>query len=162
MKQWIMYRKSTFNLVFLLWMMTPSFANADPCEMYRDINMTISLNRNVLRYDLSMNGTTTPPYVDSVWIATGKDMQIIQTYYVQSGEPIDISFLEKGYYILYIQLGNCVMGRTFIWRGEYGTANQQLQINQESSVYKVFKNGMLLIIHGDRIYTIQAVPVKPF
>ena len=127
----------------------------DSCEEYSHIKYAISINRNILKYDLSNNGTTEPPYVDSVWIADDND-SILQVYYdIQSQDDIDISFLERGHYVLYVQVGNCVMGRMFIARGTYPTDIDDILELHSQTISKFIRNGQLFIRRGDLIYTIQ-------
>ena len=88
------------------------------------------------------NGTTEPPHVDSVWITDTND-SIMQVYYdVQSGDEIDIAFLPRGNYFLFIQMGDCIRGILFIARGTYPT-----------DIDDIFRNGQLFIRRGDVIYT---------
>ena len=83
--------------LFACCFISPAMADDDPCEEYSYINYVVYTNWNILKYDLSNNGTTKPPHVDSIWITDAND-SIMQVYYdVQSGDGIDIAFLERGY-----------------------------------------------------------------
>ena len=91
--------------------------------------------------------------MDSVWIADAND-SILQVYYdIQSQDDIDISFLERGHYVLYVQVGNCVMGRMFIARGTYPTDIDDILELHSQTISKFIRNGRLFIRRGDLIYT---------
>lgn len=88
-----------------------------PCEKYKHIKYSIAVHGSYVTYDVSNNGTITPPYVDSVWITTVDDFdKPIQTYYVQSRDSIDISFLNTGQYVLIAYIKECIMSRVFFVR----------------------------------------------
>ena len=140
--------------------MSQAMANEDPCEEYAQFYYAVSVNWNILKYDLSNNGTTEPPHVDSVWITDAND-SIIQVYYdVQSGDGIDISFLPRGYYLLFIQMGDCVQGRLFIARGAYPSDIDIVSDERTHSATKILRNGQIFILRGDGVYTLQGQEVK--
>lgn len=123
----------------------------DPCDEYAHIKMSVSILGTELQYDISNNGTEVVPYVDSVWITNGNDTtQIIWTGNTQSGEPIDISHFERGLYVIWIQIGDCVMGRQFISRGYYTDVN-----NPKDTIFasKILRDGQWFILSGDHTYT---------
>ena len=125
----------------------------DPCEEYAQFYYAISVNRNILKFDLSNNGTTEPPHVDSVWITDTND-SIMQVYYdVQSGDEIDIAFLPRGNYFLFIQMGDCIRGILFIARGTYPTDIDDIWELHSQTISKFIRNGQLFIRRGDVIYT---------
>ena len=135
-------------------------AEDNPCEEYSYINYVVYTNWNILKYDLSNNGTTEPPHVDSVWITDAND-SIIQVYYdVQSGDGIDIAFLPRGYYLLFIQMGDCVQGRLFIARGTYPSDVGVVLEEQTHSVAKILCGGQIYILRGDKTYTMQGMEVQ--
>lgn len=85
------------------------------CDKYENICLSVTYQNSMVTYDISNEGTITPPYVDSVWISSIIDTSVpIQTYYVQSGEWIDVSFLDSGCYGLLIHMEDCVKGGIFI------------------------------------------------
>ena len=149
---------------FLLIVATSSWllhAEDSPCDT---INMTCSLGHDCLYYDISRNGTITPAYVDSAWITHAEDTsQVIKVYYVQSGEPMDISFLERGYYFVFIRVGECVFTRLFIVRG---TTTDVESVNYDSEkdslVKKILHNGHIYIMRGDQIFNAQGLQIDVF
>ena len=146
--------------LFACCFISPAMADDDPCEEYSYINYVVYTNWNILKYDLSNNGTTEPPHVDSVWITDAND-SIIQVYYdVQSGDGIDIAFLPRGYYLLFIQMGDCVQGRLFIARGSHPSDIGVAQDERTRFVTKVLRNGQIFIIRGENVYTMQGQQIK--
>ena len=56
------------------------------------------------------------PCVDSVWIENS-EQEPLRKLDAQSGDTIDVSFLEKqGHYILRGYINGCIMSRTFVYR----------------------------------------------
>ena len=147
---------------FAIYFSYPAKADEDPCEEYAQFYYAISVNRNILKFDLSNNGTTEPPHVDSVWITDTND-SIMQVYYdvqsgdeidiVQSGDEIDIAFLPRGNYFLFIQMGDCIRGILFIARGTYPTDIDDILELHSQTISKFIRNGQLFIRRGDVIYT---------
>ena len=101
-------------LLAILALCITSFSKAQtlPCEEY---DLSISVHGSpqcYVTFDLSKNGTVTPPVVDSVCITDTKS-KVIATYYDKQSKPsgdnkIDISSLERGNYVLstYIDVGS--------------------------------------------------------
>ncbi len=81
------------------------------------LNMTIAINGNTLRYDLSNNGTIdiSDVVVSSVKITNQMGITYINSS-AGSGEPIDISSLNRGYYILTVIADGNTYSRMFIKR----------------------------------------------
>lgn len=79
--------------------------------------MTIAINGNTLRYDLSNNGTIdiSDVVVSSVKITNQMGITYINSS-AGSGEPIDISSLSRGYYILTVIADGNTYSRMFIKR----------------------------------------------
>lgn len=94
----------------------PIYAEQNPCEEYKHVNLSVRLcGRASLIYHLSNDGIE-PPYVDSVWIEN-TEHEPLRKLDAQSGDTIDISFLEKqGPYILRVYIGECMLSRTFVHR----------------------------------------------
>lgn len=94
----------------------PIYAEQNPCEEYKHVNLSVRLcGRASLIYHLSNDGIE-PPYVDSVWIVN-TEQEPLQKLYAQSGDTIDVSFLEnQGHYILRVYINGCMMSRTFVYR----------------------------------------------
>ena len=134
--------------------------DANPCDTYRYINMTVYIRGNYVYYDLSNNGTIEAPHVDSVWITRGEDQSTVKaTSYAQSGEPVyDISTLDRGHYILWIKIEECVLGRLFIVRGVHSGNTNIFKENIFTS--KILRNGQLLIIRDKKTYTVTGQEVN--
>ena len=146
--------------LFACCFISPAMADDDPCEEYSYINYVVYTNWNILKYDLSNNGTTKPPHVDSIWITDAND-SIMQVYYdVQSGDGIDIAFLERGYYILHVQIADCIMTRMFIARGYHPSDIDIVSDERTRFVTKVLRNGQIFIIRGENVYTMQGQQIK--
>lgn len=115
------------------------------------IYMSVSEMYNSLKYDISNNGTIEPAHVDSAQIVNSEG-EVVQTYYVQSQEVIDISFLPRGYYVLWIYIGDCKYSRLFIARGTKTDLNMTEDNN--SNVSKRIQNNQILIIRNEKTYTL--------
>lgn len=142
----------TLIIVFL-----PLFviADVDSSELCEYIHMTCSINGALLRYDLSENGTVPAPFVDSAWITKATDTTIVlRTYYVQSGEWMDISYLERGPYFLWVQTGECTKTCRFYSRGIIAN-NQNTNDFKNITPLKILRNGQIYILHSDKTYTLQ-------
>lgn len=153
-------RKFHLIALFACCFISPAKADEDPCEEYAQFYYAISVNRNILKFDLSNNGTTEPPHVDSVWITDTND-SIMQVYYdVQSGDEIDIAFLPRGNYFLFIQMGDCIRGILFIARGAYPSDIDIVSDERIHPVTKILRNGQIFIIRGENVYTMQGQQIK--
>ena len=153
-------KKFLLFALFACCFISPAKADEDPCEEYAQFYYAISVNRNILKFDLSNNGTTEPPHVDSVWITDTND-SIMQVYYdVQSGDEMDIAFLPTGNYFLFIQMGDCVQGRLFIARGYHPSDIDIVSDERTHSATKILRNGQIFILRGDGVYTLQGQEVK--
>ena len=132
------------------------------CEEYKHINFSVSLSGSNLRYDQSNNGTIEPPHADSVWIMwhTEDTISVVYTGHAQSGEFIDISSFERGFYGLHVLIGECKMAQSFIFRGR----GQTTTIGQEpvvtNTASKILRNGQILILRSDKTYTLQGQQVE--
>lgn len=97
--------------------------NSDTCHFsfgfsaHPTLNMSVSVNGNILRYDLSYNGTVdlTELNISLVQI-TDPFGGTYTTPQVGSGEPINISFLSRGNYFLTVVADGNVYSRLFIKR----------------------------------------------
>ena len=94
----------------------PIYAEQNPCEEYKHVNLSVRLcGRASLIYHLSNDGIE-PPYVDSVWIEN-TEHEPLRKLDAQSGDTIDVSFLEKHEpYILRVYMDGCMLSRTFVYR----------------------------------------------
>ena len=135
----------------------------DPCNEYKHINMTVvNYGNRTIHYDVSNGGTITPPYVDSVWITNRANDTVVFTGHAQSDELIDISFLTRGYYALWIQIGDCIIGKqlTVSWNGtsasceEYRTINIITKMNDDRSAmyYDLSDNGTITPPYVDSVW----------
>lgn len=131
-------------------------ADDDPCHIYGGA-MGIAVFRSTLVYDISKNGTITPPYVDSVWVTPADTSDVLMVTYAQNHEKIDISCLDRGIYVLFIRIGDCVIGRMFYYRGY---ATDVLETKTKPFVRKYIHNGKLLIKCDDKTYTVIGQEVK--
>ena len=137
----------------------PTYAVDDnPCYVYQDIMMTVYFRGNYVYYDLSNNGTIVAPHVDSVWITKGEARSIVATCHAQSGEPVyDVSSLERDYYILWVQIGECILARLFIARG---VSSDISSAKENISASKILRDGQLFIIRDGVTYTATGQKVK--
>lgn len=111
------------------------------CEEYEDIYVSVMKQDLIVTFDLSNDGTIEPPFVDSVGIAPIADTSNpIRIYYIQSGEQIDISFLDYGVYALLIYMGDCVKGGAFIIEKSTNVEN--------NSALELVKKGKLFYNQG--------------
>ena len=112
-------RMNTKVLCLLLMLFTtPVFADSDPCAEYKHIKLAVAMfpRMSSMIFDLSNNGTIESPYVDSVWILS-IEQEPVQKLYAQSGDTIDISFLEENKkYILSVYIDGCIKSRVFYHR----------------------------------------------
>ncbi len=100
-----------------------SEGNSDTCYLsfgfsaHPMLNMAVSVNGNILRYDLSYNGTVnlSELTINSVQI-TDQYGGSYTTPQVGSGEPINISSLTRGYYILTVIADGNTYSRMFMKR----------------------------------------------
>ncbi len=138
--------------------MAPSlWAEDDACsEMYSYYSINVSTaEQGYVIYDLSRNHTIEPPYVDSVLI-TSENKSVVLTSHAQSGERIDISGLNRGYYILWAFVGDCPLGRMFICLNPTHTKVEDVPENQEKSLpWKKIQDGVVVIETESGIYTVN-------
>ena len=111
-------KKIIFVLVCLLFCSSTIIAEEIPAEQDCSVyNLSASAQNNLLQYDLSRNGTVVPPHVDSAWIV-GQDNQTLPLLITnaQSGDYINISKLDRGYYLLGVKVGECQYNKPFFQR----------------------------------------------
>ena len=132
---------------------------SDSCDMYETVSLhsRTSSNQNVLQYWLRNPDNIELPPIDSVWVIN-PDQEVVLVSYAQPMEDIDISFLPNWVYVLYIQLGECVKSKTFFVIRNQGQALDD--IPAEAPVYKIIREGQLLIQHNDKTYTVQGIEIK--
>ena len=132
------------------------------CEEYKQIKFSVSVVGTKVRYDLSNNGTLEPPHADSVWITfhTEDTTSVVYTGHAQSGEFIDISSFERGFYGLHVLIGECKMAQSFIFRGRGQTTTLGQEPVVTNTASKILRNGQILILRGDKTYTLQGQQVE--
>lgn len=131
----------------------PMVADTSPCEEYQYIHFTVAVYGSTLKYDVSNNGTIQPPHVDSAWIVGSDTTKFMFSTQAQSREPIDISCLERDFYILKILIGDCMMGRLFYTRGA-PTSIVNPNSAEDIPATKICRDGQVLIERNGRTYTI--------
>lgn len=133
----------------------------DYCLAYREHDLTVYLQREILRYDLSNNSTVEPPYVDSVWIFAPQEPEVVLlSSHAQSGEGIDISTLPQGHLVCSIQISDCVLSRLFVHMKSEGQSQGCANPSSESSAFKILREGQILILRGDKTYTIHGAQIS--
>lgn len=112
------HMKSKILCLLLTLLAFPTYAEHDPCEKYLHIMLGIMTFPRIssIVFDLSNNYTIEPPLVDSVWIVN-TEQKPLQKLDAQSGDTIDVSFLEKqGTYILRVYINGCMKSTRFLHR----------------------------------------------
>ena len=95
------------------------YYGSEECHEYMHVNLTaFPLITGKLTYRLSTDDGSEIPYVDSVWILN-TDKEPLRKFYAQSGDTIDLLFLERGTYILNVYLSECRKSRTFVHRPKW-------------------------------------------
>ena len=95
------------------------YYGSEECHEYMHVNLTaLPLITGKLTYRLSTDDGSEIPYVDSVWILN-TDKEPLRKFYAQSGDTIDLLFLERGTYILNVYLNECIKSRTFVYRPKW-------------------------------------------
>ena len=150
------------GIILLTCITTTAFADGDPCDEYQYVKMSIVVRNSTqtIIYDLSNNGTITPPHADSVWITTGEDYTTaVLTSHAQSGEPISVSSLEgRRYYLIWVQIGECVKVCQFVLRKQNSDIEECVAPN--TPIRKILRDGLIYILRGEKTYTLQGQEVK--
>lgn len=125
--------------------------DVDSCSQYFMVVETFL--DSTMHYFFAQDPSQEQPHVDSIWITdTAESSTIFLVSYAQPRERIDLSFLERGYYICFAQIGDCVSGRRFGFRGRKPTGTYNpYACEVQSSARKVIHNGQLYIVK-DGIY----------
>ena len=132
----------------------------DPCEAYQNVTVAVAVaeDYSTIRYDLADDGMPTTIAVDSIWITNNAVSPVVLTGHAQPGEPIDISFLRKGLYVLWVQIEGCVKeGPQF--RIDNPSTNLDGPAGVETAA-KILHNGQLLIRRNNKVYTLQGVETR--
>lgn len=149
-------KKSIFIICVLLISVLWVFAAEQDCTTY---HVSTSVIGNTLRYDMSRQGTVEPPYVDSISITDETD-SILLVSNVQSGEEIDISEFERGYYILWVRIKECLLARRFGKSTGDVTIVGETKEEKPHPIKTILRDGQILILRGDRTYTLTGLEVK--
>ncbi len=149
-------------IILLIILSVPLMADDfDPCEDY--YFSRILHGDHTLSYSMVGWQDIEEPYVDSVWITTVVDKTtIILVSHIQPREKIDISFLPRGQYLFWVQVGACKQGRLFSpHNGGVHTPVTEIQCNVEelSNPDKFFHNGQLLILRDGKTYSVTGQEV---
>lgn len=131
----------------------------DPCEEYQDIAIAVAVDKDnaAISYTLSDNGTTTPLHVDSIWLTNNAIHPVVLTGNAQPGESIDVSFLRKDMYVLWVKIGDCIIDSNTFRLGDTAM-DIEAPADSETAV-KIFRNGQLLIRRNSKTYTLQGVEI---
>ncbi|MGM9837726.1 MAG: hypothetical protein ACI30A_04465 [Paludibacteraceae bacterium] len=131
----------------------------DPCEDYQNLTITVAVDKDnaAISYTLSENGTTTPLHVDSIWLTNNAVHPVVLTGNAQPGESIDVSFLRKDMYVLWVKIGDCIIDSNTFRLGD--TAMDIATPTDSEAAVKIFRNGQLLIRRNSKTYTLQGVEI---
>ncbi len=91
------------------------------------------------------------PSIDGVWVVD-TDYNVVLTTDALPGDPIDISPLDKGIYLLQIQMGDCVTGKTFFQMNEIEEGLEPT--SSAISHVKILSDDQILILRGDKTFTV--------
>lgn len=137
------------------------------CEEYEDVYVSVIMHDLIVSIELSNNGTIEPPYVDSVWICPiAEPSNPIKTYYIQSGDKIDVSFLDYGIYAVLAHMGECIKGGgpIVIKRSNNVENNSALELVKKGDLfyyqgilYFRTPDGMCYDILGRRVANIELI-----
>ena len=118
-----------------------------------DYNLIVAYCDNrILIYDLALNQTLEPPHVDSAWITNADTSQIVMVVHEQPREEVNISLLDRGYYLLHAQISDCSYTKMFIKRGK-GDAQDLMNTPPASpSATKILRDGQMFILLDNKIY----------
>ena len=131
------------------------------CDAYPDFITKVGhYTQNSIYYYMSNNKEAILPPADSVWVLGTESLDVpVMIIHAAEGESIDISSLEKGVYLLCVQLGDCQSCHEFFKR-----ENQQEAIHYIQSILspftKLLRDGQLLINIGDKLYNAQGQEVR--
>lgn len=129
--------------------------NADSCSQYSMVVETFI--DSTMLYFFAQDPSMEQPHVDSIWIRGTAEYYstIYLVSYAQPREKIDLSFLERGHYLCYAQIGDCVSVRMFGFRGRTPTGTHNpYACEVQSSVRKVIHNGQLYIVKEGVCYDV--------
>ena len=135
----------------------------DYCLDYADYHLFAWTEDNTLYYDLTDYGRYEPIAVDSVWVSNPDDLQTpLLVSQAQNSEAIDASMLDKGNYQIFAQIGGCLKTASFYKWAEAAplAIDNQTTNDQQLTTTKILRDGQILILRGDRTYTLTGLEVK--
>ena len=118
-------KKFLLFALFACCFISPAKADEDPCEEYAQFYYAISVNRNILKFDLSNNGTTDP-----------QQKELIGTWSEQYHVNINvasITFNEDGT-LNYVNKPDTTWDVVNHWGGEYATMKYSVK-NQKIAFF---------------------------
>lgn len=111
-------------------------------------------------YDYNYH-TKEPVPVDSLWITVGdRETYLCSVDVVSQGEDIDVSFLPSNLYFLHAQIGGCEANGAFYLYARY---QDNTIVNADESPHaarKFLRNGQILILRGDKTYTLTGQQLR--
>lgn len=125
------------------------------CDEYPDFQpQCVMRSDSIIVYYMGSPNVEFPP-ADSVWIQSAQNTEepiiVVST---EPGKPIDISSLKRGFYYLYVQLGECVAADMFFKRHDPIQEGIEI-INAKNNALKFFKEGQLFIEHNNHMFNAQ-------
>lgn len=91
---------------------------------------------------------------DSVWIINTNE-EVVMVVKEAVGEPVDILSLEKGYYLLCAQYGDCIMGCMFYKRLAKPTVGLEGIHSEQPVSNKFLRDGQLYLMYKGIMYNVQ-------
>lgn len=96
--------------------------------------------------------------VDSVWVMTNnlnEASEYVCSLHALPGEDIHMQQFEKGYYELFVQIGECIVSMPFHTSSNRENGIEDVQIKDIApSATKILRNGRIYILRYDKTYTI--------
>ena len=96
--------------------------------------------------------------VDSVWVMTNnlhEASEYVCSLHALPGEDIHMQQFEKGYYELFVQVGECIVSMPFHTSSNRENGIEDVQIKDIApSATKILRNGRIYILRYDKTYTI--------
>lgn len=134
-----------------------------PCEQY-DLVVCPHID-STITYFFGGELKNQQPHVDSIWITGTKEdsTTIYLISYAQPNEKIDLSFLTRNHYLCFAQIGDCVVGQMFGFRGRTPTDTGRSNVSADDiPAQKVIINGQIFIRKNDIYYNIFGSPCAAY
>lgn len=132
-------------------------------------DIVLSFNYGTARYEsiiyylgyAGKTGTKWLETADSLWITTVNPAVTIMEISDPTEHNIDIRSLEpRAYYLLWAMYGECVFSRLFYKRWKSTDTEALDNITPEPPARKILCDGQILILRGDKTYTITGTEIK--